>query len=110
MIMQMLAELSTELVRLGIFPYYLHHTDKVVGAEDFYVSIEDGQRIVQKLETWSVVWRSQIRDRPPRWKWKDSCGKASCSVKAKVTVFDLCNGAGAMLVCTILIENNKIIC
>ena len=46
-----LAELSRELVRMGIFPYYLHHTDKVVGAEDFYVTIEEGQRIVQKLET-----------------------------------------------------------
>ena len=46
-----LADLSTELVRLGVFPYYLHHTDKVIGAEDFYVTLEDGKQIMRKLET-----------------------------------------------------------
>ena len=48
---QTLADLSTELVRLGVFPYYLHHTDQVNGAEDFYVTLEDGKQIVQELET-----------------------------------------------------------
>lgn len=46
-----LAELSRVLVRQGVFPYYLHHTDRVQGAEDFYVSAEDGLKIVHELET-----------------------------------------------------------
>ena len=45
-----LAELSIELVRIGVFPYYLHHTDRVIGAEDFYVTKEDGMEIVRSLE------------------------------------------------------------
>ena len=48
---QVLADLSAALVRLGVFPYYLHHTDQVAGAEDFYVSLQTGWRIYTKLET-----------------------------------------------------------
>jgi len=45
-----LAELSRTLVRIGIFPYYLHHTDRVQGAEDFFVSLQDGMALYQELE------------------------------------------------------------
>ena len=46
-----LAQLSRVLIRNGVFPYYLHHTDRVQGAEDFYVSAEEGLKITQELET-----------------------------------------------------------
>jgi lysine 2,3-aminomutase len=45
-----LAELSRTLVRIGVFPYYLHHTDRVQGAEDFFVSLQDGMAVYQELE------------------------------------------------------------
>lgn len=48
---KVLADLSTTLVRLGVFPYYLHHTDQVAGAEDFYVSLQTGWQIYTELET-----------------------------------------------------------
>ena len=46
-----LAELSRLLVRNSVFPYYLHHTDRVSGAEDFFVEVEDGLNIYRTLET-----------------------------------------------------------
>ena len=46
-----LADLFRTLVRNSIFPYYLHHTDRVAGAEDFYVDIPDGLTIYRQLET-----------------------------------------------------------
>lgn len=45
-----LADLSRSLVRIGVFPYYLHHTDRVQGAEDFFVSLKDGIELYQQLE------------------------------------------------------------
>ncbi len=43
-------ELCRELVRLGVFPYYLHHTDRVQGAEDFFVDIATGLRLYKGME------------------------------------------------------------
>ena len=61
-----LADLSKELVRIGVFPYYLHHTDEVVGAEDFYVTMDEGDRIVRQLETLvsGVSLPKYVIDRP----------------------------------------------
>ncbi|MFK7927436.1 MAG: KamA family radical SAM protein [Myxococcota bacterium] len=44
-----LAELGDALVRRGVKPYYLHHTDVVRGAQHFTVSIEEGLQIYQQL-------------------------------------------------------------
>jgi len=46
---EVLAELGDALVRRGVKPYYLHHTDVVRGAQHFTVSIEDGLRIYRQL-------------------------------------------------------------
>ncbi len=43
-------ELCRALVRLGVFPYYLHHTDRVEGAEDFFVDVADGLRLYKAME------------------------------------------------------------
>jgi len=45
-----LADLCRRLVRIGVFPYYLHHTDRVQGAEDFFVTLADGLQIYLALE------------------------------------------------------------
>lgn len=44
-----LAALCTELVRLRVFPYYLHHTDAVPGNAHFRVPIAEGRRIHAEL-------------------------------------------------------------
>lgn len=44
-----LKRLCEALVREGVAPYYLHHPDRVRGANHFYVEIEDGQRIYREL-------------------------------------------------------------
>lgn len=44
-----LANLSLELVNLGVQPYYLHHLDRVRGASHFWVEIERGKRIIDQL-------------------------------------------------------------
>ena len=44
-----LAALSTALVRRGIKPYYLHHTDHAVGNSAFRVSLGDGLSIYRRL-------------------------------------------------------------
>lgn len=41
--------LCTKLVSIGVFPYYLHHTDRVKGASHFFVSLEEGSRLYQEL-------------------------------------------------------------
>jgi lysine 2,3-aminomutase len=46
---EVLAELSRRLVRLRVFPYYLHHTDHAQGASDFIVSLARGMEIYNKL-------------------------------------------------------------
>jgi lysine 2,3-aminomutase len=43
--------LCTKLVSIGIFPYYLHHTDRVKGASHFFVSLEEGISLYQELRT-----------------------------------------------------------
>jgi lysine 2,3-aminomutase len=47
---EVLAELCTKLVELRVFPYYLHHTDKVEGAEDFFVELDEGMQIYTELQ------------------------------------------------------------
>ena len=44
-----LVSLFQRLVELRVFPYYLHHTDRVKGAEDFYVSLDDGWNIYKRV-------------------------------------------------------------
>ena len=44
-----LADLYLKLKSIGVQPYYLHHIDKVEGANHFLVSIEEGLSIVKKL-------------------------------------------------------------
>lgn len=42
-------ELCRALVRLGVTPYYLHHTDPVPGNAGFRVSIDQGLAIVEQM-------------------------------------------------------------
>lgn len=44
-----LASLSESLVRRRVFPYYLHHTDRVEGTSHFWVSAERGRAIFHEL-------------------------------------------------------------
>lgn len=44
-----LVRLFQRLVELRIFPYYLHHTDRVVGAEDFFVTLQEGWQVYQQV-------------------------------------------------------------
>lgn len=44
-----LEALCNQLVSIGIFPYYLHHTDRVKGASHFFVSLKEGMSIYQEL-------------------------------------------------------------
>ncbi len=44
-----LAELCEELVRLRVFPYYLHHTDAAPGNAAFRVSLDAGRDLYQRL-------------------------------------------------------------
>ena len=44
-----LQELCQKLVRLRVFPYYLHHTDSVKGNRHFRVSHNEGREIYSKL-------------------------------------------------------------
>ena len=44
-----LADLSTELIDLGVQPYYLHQLDQVRGAHHFWVSEERGEELVNEL-------------------------------------------------------------
>ena len=46
---EILVELFQRLVELRVYPYYLHHTDRVTGAEDFFVSLEDGWVVYQQV-------------------------------------------------------------
>ena len=46
---QILQELCQKLVRFRVFPYYLHHTDAVVGNAHFRVSPERGREIYREL-------------------------------------------------------------
>ncbi|QQG43892.1 MAG: KamA family radical SAM protein [Candidatus Roizmanbacteria bacterium] len=47
---KILEELFKKLAEIGIKPYYLHHPDLVRGTHHFRVSIEDGKRIMKKLQ------------------------------------------------------------
>jgi lysine 2,3-aminomutase len=46
---EVLAELSRQLVRRGVFPYYLHQADAVTGNAHFRVPLDEGRRIVADL-------------------------------------------------------------
>ena len=46
---EVLAELSENLVKRRVFPYYLHHTDRVEGTSHFWVSAERGRVIFDQL-------------------------------------------------------------
>ena len=46
---EVLAELSRQLVRRRVFPYYLHHTDRVQGNAHLRVSFEEGRGIYASL-------------------------------------------------------------
>ena len=45
-----LIKLMRELVRIRVYPYYLHHTDPVVGAGHFQVSISEGLKIYAEMK------------------------------------------------------------
>ena len=45
-----LADLSRELVQLGVLPYYLHHTDPVPGNGHFRVDVHRGLAIHEALK------------------------------------------------------------
>lgn len=45
-----LADLYRELVGMNVKPYYLHHPDLAPGTSHFRLSIEEGQKIVSKLQ------------------------------------------------------------
>lgn len=51
-----LAELFTRLAELKVLPYYLHHPDEALGAMHFYLSLEEGRRIVQPLHDLLPGW------------------------------------------------------
>lgn len=44
-----LAALYRRLLRLGVHPYYLHHSDQVPGSDPFRVPVAEGRRIVAAL-------------------------------------------------------------
>lgn len=46
---QALRELCTELIRIGVVPYYLHQLDRVAGAGHFEVPVERGRQLIQEL-------------------------------------------------------------
>ena len=48
---EVLAELCRQLVRRRVFPYYLHHTDRVQGNAHLRVSFDEGRSIYAQLRT-----------------------------------------------------------
>jgi lysine 2,3-aminomutase len=48
--------LIEKLIKNNITPYYLHHPDKVKGAMNFYLTIEDGRKIYSKLRKEVSGW------------------------------------------------------
>lgn len=46
---QTLVQLFQRLVELRVYPYYLHHTDRVAGAEDFFVTLQEGWGVYQQV-------------------------------------------------------------
>ena len=46
-----LQRLCEILIDHGVIPYYLHHLDRVVGAEHFEVDVRDGQRLIKEIQT-----------------------------------------------------------
>ena len=46
-----LQQLSMELFKLGILPYYLHLLDKVIGAENYFVADEQALKLHQQLKS-----------------------------------------------------------
>ena len=46
---EVLQELCQKLVRLRVFPYYLHHTDSVKGNRHFRISYSEGREIYSEL-------------------------------------------------------------
>lgn len=51
-----LIKLFKKLSSLGVRPYYLHHPDKVFGAQHFYLSIEEGRRIYHQVRSKLSGW------------------------------------------------------
>lgn len=46
---EVLAELCRQLVRRRVFPYYLHHTDRVTGNAHLRVSLDEGRALYEAL-------------------------------------------------------------
>jgi L-lysine 2,3-aminomutase len=44
-----LIQLSRELFRIGVLPYYLHHPDPAQGTAHFDISVEEGLRIHETM-------------------------------------------------------------
>ena len=53
---ELLAELFTRLAEIKVKPYYLHHPDEALGAMHFYMSLEEGRRIVHPLHNLLPGW------------------------------------------------------
>lgn len=51
-----LASLFTRLSDLKVRPYYLHHPDETLGAMHFYLTLEEGRRIVHPLRDILPGW------------------------------------------------------
>lgn len=53
---EVLAELFTRLTDIKVRPYYLHHPDQAKGAMHFWLSLEEGRRIVHPLHNMLSGW------------------------------------------------------
>lgn len=47
---EVLNNLNSKLIEIGIMPYYLHQLDKVKGIKHFEVPIDEGKKIIKKLK------------------------------------------------------------
>ena len=47
---KVLRELFTNLLDLGVTPYYLHHPDMVSGTGHFRITVSEGKKLMKKLQ------------------------------------------------------------
>jgi lysine 2,3-aminomutase len=63
---EVLVQLCEALVRRSVFPYYLHHTDNVLGNQHFRVSFDEGIAIYSKMreQLSGIALPRYVLDRP----------------------------------------------
>lgn len=49
---EILKELSYQLVKMGVIPYYLHQCDEIKGISHFQVPVENGLKIMEQMQGW----------------------------------------------------------